>query len=141
MRYRIRIVAMSVLLSSASYAQSSGCLPADVDAVRLNAMARKLVSSTDSEVVRLRTVTGIGALDSNEVVAVTDSRKCLRAIDGANTYLQTPGRVRRVHLVALANIGFLLFEPAPSGPQPASEWKSVFVVTKTFAIRTAVEAF
>jgi hypothetical protein len=141
MRYKLAVLVMVGLLSSPCLAQSSGCLPADDDAEQLKFYARALVSSTDPERIGLRNTLGLGALDSNKVVPVTDARSCAKVVSGLNLYRQTPSQVRRVHVVAMVRDGFMVFEPAPSGPQPASEWKPVYVLTKTFAVRTFVLAF
>jgi hypothetical protein len=125
----------------AANAQSAGCLPSDVDTADLMYYARTLVSATDPERIGLRNALGFGALDSNKVVTVTDARTCAKVIDGLNAALQTPSRVRRVHVVAMVKDGFMVFEPAPSGPQPANEWKPAYVLTKTFTVRGSVLAF
>lgn len=58
-----------------------------------------------------------------------------------NAFLNTLGRRRSIHVVALTNNGYFAFDPETPPLQASSEWRRVFLVSKQFNVLRAINAF
>lgn len=139
---RISLLALSAFFAGKSVgAQSSACLPSDGDALRLLSFARSLATTTDTLDARVRTNVGFSLMDSTKVLPESDSRVCASSVAGINASLNTPGRLRLIHLVKMSTQGYLAFQPALAGTFPGSEYNPIFVLTKQSAVRTKILSF
>lgn len=129
------------ILPCALVSQASSCRALGDDGVRLRSAARAFVGSTDSSDVAFRAGLGFSAMDSTRVVEQTDTRTCGKIATAVNAFLNTPGRARSVHVVALVNNGYFAFDPDAPPLKSPSEWRPIFVVSKQFAVLKAINAF
>lgn len=127
------------VLPAAVGAQASGCYTSTTDplALRLLDFARFSVGSTDSTAVAARTIVGLPAVDSAKIVLTADARTCASIVSALNTFLKTPGAVRRVQVAKLVSSGFLAYDGyAPTVANAGSN--PVYFLSKQFAVKSVL---
>lgn len=128
-----------ILLPAICGAQSSGCYTSTTDAaaVLLRDFARIEVGSTDSTQVAGRAIIGLPTLDSANVIITVDARVCSSVVAAINTYLNTPGAIRRVEIAKLVNSGYLAYD-GYFVRLPNTGSNPVYFISKQFQVKAVL---
>lgn len=132
----ILLIALIALVVLPARAQTmSTCRPSDVDAQRMLRSLRELVVSTQSDRVQLRNAFLLKAIDSTNVVLVTDNAVCAKVATGINTFLTTPNLFRHLYVVRVGN-DFAAKDPG----HPWGEWWPTITLDSQFRYKSSVLA-
>jgi hypothetical protein len=95
---------------------TSGCRPNDTDRTKstINYL-RNLVSSSDTNRVRMRSVLGVQSAQANKVTLVTKTVTCQTAVTALNGVRSEPNAARQV-FVYTWGLGFAVEDPALDVP-------------------------
>ena len=117
------LVAGLAAAASARAQTVTSCLPNSTAGLALRGYVRELVSTTDTQRIRLRNHLGLSKLDSTKVVLVSSASICTSVAGGINGALQTPGLIRQLYVVQAGRV----FAAQDPGHPAAEHWPTVVV--------------
>jgi hypothetical protein len=121
------IAVLGMVVAAAAHGQAtSSCLSQSADGLALRGYVRELVSTADTQRVRLRNHLGLSKMDSTKVVLVGTAAICNSVAVGINAALQTPGLVRQLYVVQAGRV----FAAQDPGHPAGEHWPTVVVDSK-----------
>ena len=127
LRVRARLFALfalGIVTTTTTHGQAaSSCLAQSADGLAFRGYVRELVSTTDTQRIRLRNHLGLSKMDSTEVVLVSSATICTSVAGGINGALQTPGLIRQLYVVQAGRV----FAAQDPGHPAGEHWPTVVV--------------